>query len=79
MTTCISSTTKVEDVTTDVTKNVAEADLEDLDEDAKHKSENATYKPEAATTATCTGIVHITEWIVVRRDQSMSTKPRLRI
>ena len=62
-----------------ITKDGAEADLEDVDEDATYKTEDATYKPEAATTAKRTKTVHIKKWIVVRRDQSMSTKPRLRI
>ena len=79
MTTCTNSTTKVEDVAADVTKDGVDTDLEDVDEDATYKTEDATYKPEAHITATRTETVSITEWIGVRRDQSMSTKPRLRI
>ena len=72
MTTCITNTTKVEDADTVVTKDGEEVDLEDEDEDATHRLE-------AAVTVTRTETVTISELVVVHRDPTMSTKPRLRI
>ena len=72
MTTCINSTTKVKDAAAVVTKDRAEVNLEDVNEDATHRLE-------AAVTITCTETVSIMELIVTCRDLNMSTEPRLRL
>ena len=70
MTTCISSTTKVEDTDTVVTKDGEEVDLEDTDKDATHRLE-------AVVAVTRTETVPITKLIVSRQDPTMSTNPHL--